>query len=59
MCDEEIVAVLIVVTFFFGLGAYIGYQVGLPTKTEKEIITKACEYIYENESLEVYTKYCK
>lgn len=59
MRDEEILVPLVVITFFFCLGMTLGYQVGLPTKPEKEIVTKACEYIYENESLEVYTKYCK
>mgnify|MGYP000862592875 FL=1 len=44
---------------FFALGAWVGYEVTKPTEQQVEIIDKACEYIYENEPLEVYTQYCK
>ena len=44
---------------FFALGAWVGYEVVKPTEQQTEILNKACEYIYENEPLEVYTQYCK
>ena len=44
---------------FFALGTWVGYEVTKPTEQQAEIIKKACEYIYENEPLEVYTQYCK
>ena len=44
---------------FFALGTWVGYEVTKPTEQQAEIIEKACEYIYENEPLEVYTQYCK
>ena len=44
---------------FFALGTWVGYEVIKPTEQQAEIIEKACEYIYENELLEVYTQYWK
>ena len=44
---------------FFVFGTWVGYEVTKPTEQQAEIIEKACEYIYENEPLEVYTQYCK
>lgn len=51
--------ITLICAIFFALGAYFGFQLGAPTEQQTEIINKACEYIYENESLEVYTQYCK
>lgn len=56
---DDFVLIAFSVAFFFGLGMYFGYEVGQPTEQQKEIIDKVCEYIYENETLEVYTEYCK
>lgn len=54
---ETIVAIAMTITF--ALGMWAGYEAGKPTEQQEEIINKACEHIYENESLEVYTEYCK
>lgn len=54
---ESIVAIAMAISF--ALGAWAGYEVGKPTEQQEEIIDKVCEYIYENETLEVYTEYCK
>ena len=51
--------VTLVLAIFFALGAYFGFQMAEPTEQQTEIINRACEYIYENEPLEVYTQYCK
>ena len=40
-------------------GVLMGAEAMQPTEQQTEIIEKACEYIYENEPLEVYTQYCK
>ncbi len=45
--------------FIFLLGLIAGGEAMQPTEQQTEIINKACEYIYENEPLEVYTQYCK
>lgn len=36
----------------------LGYH-SLKSTHDKEIISNACEWIYENESLETYVEYCK
>lgn len=49
------------------LGIFVGFMItfivmfdeGIDTQNKQELITEACEHIYENEPLEVYTQYCK
>ena len=45
--------------FIFLLGLIAGGEAMQPTEQQTEILNKACEHIYENEPLEVYTQYCK
>lgn len=55
---EAILTVVMCVCVFVG-GVCMGAEAMQPTEQQTEIINKACEYIYENEPLEVYTQYCK
>ena len=55
---ETILAGILCIVVFIG-GVYMGAETMQPTEQQTEIIEKACEYIYENEPLEVYTQYCK
>lgn len=55
---EAIFTGVLCVCVFLG-GVCMGAEAMQPTEQQTEIINKACEYIYENEPLEVYTQYCK
>ena len=58
---ETILAGILCIVVFIG-GVYMGAEGAeamQPTEQQTEILNKACEYIYENEPLEVYTQYCK
>ena len=55
---EAILTGVLCVCVFLG-GVYMGAEAMQPTEQQTEILNKACEYIYENEPLEVYTQYCK
>ena len=55
----ESILIGILCLFVFLGGVLMGAEAMQPTEQQTEIIKKACEYIYENEPLEVYTQYCK
>ena len=55
----ESILIGILCLFVFLGGVHMGAEAMQPTEQQTEIIEKACEYIYENEPLEVYTQYCK
>ena len=55
----ESILIGILCLFVFLGGVLMGAEAMQPTEQQAEIIEKACEYIYENEPLEVYTQYCK
>lgn len=55
---ETILVGILCIAVFIG-GVHTGVEAMQPTEQQTEIINKACEYIYENEPLEVYTQYCK
>lgn len=55
----ESILIGILCLFVFLGGVLMGAEAIQPTEQQTEIIEKACEYIYENEPLEVYTRYCK
>ena len=55
----ESILIGILCLFVFLGGVHMGAEAMQPTEQQTEIMEKACEYIYENEPLEVYTQYCK
>lgn len=55
---ESILIGIMCLLVFLG-GVLMGGKAVQPTEQQTEILNKACEYIYENEPLEVYTQYCK
>lgn len=55
----ESILIGILCLFVFLGGVCMGAEAMQPTEQQTEILNKACEYIYENEPLEVYTQYCK
>ena len=55
----ESILIGILCLFVFLGGVLMGAEAMQPTEQQIEILNKACEYIYENEPLEVYTQYCK
>ena len=55
---ETILVGILCIAVFLG-GVHMGAEAVQPTEQQIEILNKACEYIYENEPLEVYTQYCK
>ena len=57
MVQSILIGILCLFVFLGGLIA--GSEAMQPTEQQIEILNKACEYIYENEPLEVYTQYCK